>query len=77
VLQFPDARTLLTGGLCALVFLGAIEATGLFHLASHWSRLFAAGGLWLLLYLLPVVALDSRLRHMLGHWRQSMRGEPA
>lgn len=77
VLQFPDARTLLTGGLCALVFLGVIEATGLFHLASHWTRLFAAGGLWLLLYLLPVVVLDGRLRHMLGHWRQSMRGEPA
>lgn len=62
----PDARTLATALCAAAAFVVAVEAGDLFGLASPWARLFVAGALWLLLYVAPVLALDGRLRRVLG-----------
>ena len=62
LLKLPDAKSLLTAVGAALVFIVALEASGLFGLVAPWTRVLAAGGLWSLLYLLPVLALDTRLR---------------
>lgn len=70
LLQLPDRRALLTAGSAALLFLVAVRFTGLFGLVSAWPRLFAAGGLWLLVYVLPVLVLDGRLRQLMLQWRR-------
>lgn len=70
LLQLPDRRALLTACSAAALFLVAVESTGLFGLTSAWPRLFAAGGLWLLVYVLPVLALDGRLRGLVLQWRR-------
>lgn len=64
-LQLPDRKSLFTAIAAALLFLLAVQGTGLFGLSSPWSRFAAAGGLWLLLYSLPVLAMDRRLRQLL------------
>ena len=69
LLRFPDPRTVLVAGGSGALFVLAVYATGLFGLATPWPRLFAAGGLWLLLFVLPVLVLDGRLRHLLLNWR--------
>lgn len=71
LLQFPDRRALLTAGGAALLFLAVLQSSGLFGLDSAWPRLFAAGGLWLLAYVLPVLLLDPRLRQLLLQWKRS------
>src|SRR5690606_41340705 len=73
LLLLPDARSLLTAGFAALLFLVVLKASGLFGLRSEWPRLFASGGLWLLAYVLPVVLLDGRLRSLLLDWRRNRR----
>jgi O-antigen/teichoic acid export membrane protein len=64
LLQWPDRKSLLTAVSAALVFMLVVQGTGLFGLSSPWSRIVAAGGLWLFLFALPAVALDSRLRQV-------------
>ena len=68
----PDWRALATALGAAAVFVLAVEGGMLEGLVSPWARLFAAGGLWLLLYVGPVLALDGRLRQLLRK-----RGQPA
>lgn len=68
LLRLPDARSLLTAGGAVVLYLGTIEATGLFGLTTPWPRLFTAFGLWLLTYVLPVMALDGRLRGAVLGW---------
>ncbi len=77
LLRFPDARTFLTAVCAAAAFLFAVWGTGLFGYTTPWPRLFIAGGLWLLLYLLPVLAVDGRLRHLLANWRREMKNDAA
>jgi O-antigen/teichoic acid export membrane protein len=75
LLQLPDARSLVIALASAALFLAAIDISGLFGLASAWPRLFTAGGLWLVLYVVPVVLVDRRMRAMLLGWlRQRLRG---
>lgn len=69
LLRLPDARSLLTAGGAVALYLVTLEATGLFGLTTPWPRLFAAFGLWLLTYLLPVLAMDGRLRATVSGWR--------
>jgi len=76
LLQLPDARSLLTAGAAALLFVLVLEGSGLFGLGSEWPRLFASGGLWLVAYVLPVMLLDGRLRNLLLDWRRNRRGVP-
>jgi len=70
----PDGRALALALGAATAFALVVEVGDLFGLASPWARLFVAGGLWLLLYVAPVLALDGRLRHLLRHWKK--RNDP-
>jgi len=65
----PDGRALLTAMAAATAFVLAVEAGGLSALDSPWARLFAAGGLWLLLYVAPVLLLDPRLPGLVREWK--------
>lgn len=65
----PDGRALSLSLCAAAAFVMATEKTDLFGLVSPWARLFAAGGLWLALYALPVLVLDGRIRHLLRNWK--------
>jgi hypothetical protein len=67
--RFPDARTVLTAGVFALLLFATIAYTDLFDVTGAWSRVFIATGLFLLVYALPVLALDPRLRSALVNWR--------
>ena len=75
--RLPDTRSLATAGGAAAVFLVVVHQTGLFGLGLGWPRLFGAGALWALLYLLPVLLLDGRLRAMLLAWYRARRGPAA
>lgn len=66
LLQLPDRRRLLIAGAAAAAFLIAVESSGLFGVVAPAARVAVAGGLWLLLYLLPVLVLDPGLRHLLS-----------
>ena len=63
--RLPDAKALAIAFAGAAVFLAAVEFSDLFGLTSPWARLFVAGGFWVLLYVLPALALDGRLRQLL------------
>ncbi len=73
LLKLPDAKAATIAFGAAALFLVAVETTGLFGLVSPWARLFAAGGLWLLLYVLPALVLDARLREVALGWRKAPR----
>lgn len=70
LLRLPDLRTLATAIGSAAVLLGVIEGTGLFGLERAWPRVFAGGGLFLALYVLPIWLLDARLRAVVPKLRQ-------
>ncbi|WP_170185868.1 lipopolysaccharide biosynthesis protein [Pseudoxanthomonas dokdonensis] len=59
-----DRRALTLALVSAGAFVLVVAGSGLFGLHNHWARLFVAGGLWLLLYVLPVLLLDPRVRGM-------------
>lgn len=63
--RLPDMRTMLLAVAAAAAFVLVVEGSDLLGLQSPWARLFLAGGLWLLLYVLPVLAFDRRLRDLL------------
>lgn len=73
-LQLPDAHSLLLSLAAAALFLFAVWRSNLFGLHSPWLRLFAAGGLWMLLYVLPVLVGDLRLPRMLPWLRRLVPG---
>lgn len=64
LLQMPDGKSAMVAAAAAVMFLAAVEGTDLFGVMAPWGRVTVAGGLWLLLFLLPVMAWDSRLRHL-------------
>lgn len=66
LLQLPDRRTVLVAVGAAALFLGVLELAGIPARASHWSRAFLAGGVWLGCYVLPVLVLDGRMRRLLA-----------
>lgn len=68
LLKLPDARSLTTAGGAVVLYMVTLEATGLFGLTTPWPRLFAAFGLWLLTFVLPVLVLDGRLRATVSGW---------
>ncbi|GAB3384672.1 lipopolysaccharide biosynthesis protein [Lysobacter fragariae] len=63
--RLPDLRTAAVALCCAAVLVAVARGSDLFGLHAAWTRLFAAGGLFVVLFALPVLALDSRLRGML------------
>ena len=68
--QLPKARTLLIASGAAAVFMLALDQAGISRLDSTWLRLFAAGGLWMACFVLPVLVLDRTLRQWLLDWRK-------
>ncbi len=62
LVQWPSARTLALSLACGGVFVLVARGIDLFGLDGAWQRLFAAGGLLLVLYALPVFALDPGFR---------------
>lgn len=73
--KLPDPRVLLVAIAAAAVFLGAVRGAGLLDLAAPSSRLALAGGLWLLCYVLPALALDPRLRRLvIDRWPRARLG---
>ncbi|KAF1722000.1 lipopolysaccharide biosynthesis protein [Pseudoxanthomonas wuyuanensis] len=68
--RLPDMRTLLLALGAAAAFVAVVRLTDLFGLVSPWTRLFTAFGLWLLLYVAPVLLLDARLRQLAAGWRR-------
>lgn len=69
LLRFPKPRTLGNALGCAVLLLVVVKGSDLFGAEGPWLRLIVAGGLFLLLYALPVWLLDSRLRQTLMTWR--------
>lgn len=60
--RLPNARAALVSLLCATVLVVVALESDLFGMQGAWSRLGVAGLLFLALYALPVLALDSTLR---------------
>lgn len=67
--RFATARTVTVSLACATVLVAVANGSDLFGLHGAWSRLFAAGALFVLLYALPVVGLDPNLRRALLTFR--------
>lgn len=67
--RFAAARTLVVSLCCAAALVAVAHGTDLFGLQGAWPRLCVAGVLFVLLYALPVLALDPDLRRAL----QTMR----
>lgn len=67
--RFPDPRTVITAGSFAVLLWATAAQTDLFGIDGAWSRVIAAGVLFTLLYALPVLLLDGRLRRALVNWR--------
>ncbi|KQZ67970.1 MULTISPECIES: oligosaccharide flippase family protein [unclassified Lysobacter] len=62
--RLPDAHAIAVSLACLLVLVGVARGTDLFGLHAIWARLSVAGLLFVLLYALPVMALDQKLRRM-------------
>lgn len=62
--QLPDPKRLLVAGAAAAAFLVAVQGAGLLHLQAPWIRVPVGAGLWLLCFVLPVLALDRELRRL-------------
>ena len=60
--QLPDGRTLALSLAFGTLLVCVAQGVGLFGLEGAWPRLVAAGSLFLVLYALPVLALDAGLR---------------
>jgi O-antigen/teichoic acid export membrane protein len=63
--RLPDARVAVVSVVSLALLLVVGRGTDLFGVQNTWLRLAIAGGLFLVLYALPVLALDARLRRML------------
>jgi O-antigen/teichoic acid export membrane protein len=62
--RLPDVHAVVVSLACLAVLVGVARGTDLFGLHAVWARLSVAGLLFVLLYALPVMALDRRLRRM-------------
>jgi O-antigen/teichoic acid export membrane protein len=69
LVRFPDLRTLGLSVGSALLLLAVVEGTDMFGVQGPWPRLLVAGGLFVLLYALPIWLFDPRLRNMVRQWR--------
>lgn len=62
--RLPDVHAVVVSLACLAVLVGVARGTDLFGLHAVWARLSVAGLLFVLLYALPVMALDRRMRRM-------------
>lgn len=68
--QLADARTVGISVACAALLIAVVHGTDMLGLEGAWMRLMGAGLLFLLLYALPVMGLDPKLRHALQTFRK-------
>lgn len=68
--KLPDFRAVATALVCLALFLTVTTTSELLAAQGPWSRLCVAGGLFVLLYAVPVLLLDSRIRAMLPWLRK-------
>lgn len=73
--QFPSATTLVIAFGAAALFLVVLGAVDLSRLDSRWLRLFAAGGLWVACFVIPVLVMDRSLRQLLLDRRKHRKGK--
>lgn len=66
LLRLPDWRATLTALGLALLLVIVARGSDLFGIGSHWGRMAAMAGLTLVLYVVPALILDARLRAFLG-----------
>lgn len=71
--QLPQLRVLLTAGAAAALLLVVIRTTDLFGVDGAWARVLTGGALFVVLYALPVLLLDPRLRTALAMFRTRPR----
>ena len=71
--KLPNARATLISLCCAAALVVVATQTGHLGLQGTWSRLLVAGGLFLLLYALPVLVLDSAMRGMVVAMAKRLR----
>lgn len=68
--EVPRARTVALACACAAAFLAVIEFGDVLGVESAWPRLFVAGVLFLVLYVLPVWLLDPNVRGLMVFRRE-------
>jgi O-antigen/teichoic acid export membrane protein len=69
----PSARSVMTALFFGCLFVALCKGTDMFGLHNPWQRLPAAGAALLVVYVLPVLALDTRIRAWLAQ-RLARRG---
>lgn len=62
--RLPDARSMTVSLACGAVLVAVARGSELFGMHGTWARLLVAGVLFVLLYALPVLVLDPKLRGM-------------
>ena len=62
LLRLPDLRATLTALGLAVLLVAVARGTDLFGIASHWWRMAAMAALAVVLYVVPALVLDPRLR---------------
>ena len=67
---FPPLRTVAIACACALAFLAVIKFADVLGVQAAWPRLFVAGLLFLVLYVLPVWLLDPNVRGLMISGRE-------
>lgn len=68
--RLPEARAFVVSLACMATLVAVARSSDLFGLHSVWTRLLAAGVLFVLLYALPVLVLDPKLRVMMPGFRR-------
>lgn len=68
LLQLPDRRAFLIAVACTLPLLLIVTQADLFGLNNPWYRLFAAGAVFLVTYVVPIWVLDARIRALVSKW---------
>lgn len=68
--QFTDARTVGISLACAALLVAVVQGSDMLGLEGAWIRLMGAGVLFVLLYALPVLALEPELRCALKTFRK-------
>lgn len=73
LLRFPDARTVATAMGAATLLVAVAKGTSMLGVDGTWARLFVGGGMFLVLYVLPVWLLDPRIREASSQWLATMQ----
>ncbi|MDQ3289177.1 MAG: oligosaccharide flippase family protein [Pseudomonadota bacterium] len=68
--RLPDARSTILSLSCAALLAAVAFGSDMLGLEGAWPRLVGAGMLFLLLYALPVLALDPTLRYAVQNFRK-------